>query len=219
MLHNILIRRILREAVRKRASRYITGKVIDIGCGEMQYKDILSPFTVKHIGVDHYETLHNKESINIYGTAYDIPMKTGSFDSALCTEVLEHLEEPAKAIRECYRVLRPGGTAIFTCPFIWHLHEEPRDFFRYSEHGLRYLFENNGFDIIEITPLSGFWITFGQLFVYFLHTYNRGILRYSFIIPIMGLIVQFFAWFLNILFPGPKWTSHYIAVLRKKKTT
>lgn len=97
-LHNILIRRILRKAIGKRASRYITGKVIDIGCGDMPYKEMLRPLVVEHIGVDHYETIHNKESINIYGTAYDIPVKAGSFDSELCTEVLEHLEEPAKAI-------------------------------------------------------------------------------------------------------------------------
>jgi SAM-dependent methyltransferase len=83
--------------------------------------------------------------------------------------VLEHLEEPEAAIRECHRVLRPGGTAIYTVPFIWHLHEEPRDFFRYSKYGLRYLFEKVGFEIVELRALSGFWVTFGQLFVYNLY--------------------------------------------------
>lgn len=215
MLHNILIRRILHTAIEKRARKYITGKVIDIGCGEKQYKDLLSQFVTEHIGVDHYETVHNKESIDIFGEAYDIPVKASSFDSALLTEVLEHLEEPAKALRECSRVLRPGGTAIITTPFIWHLHEEPRDFFRYSEHGLRYLFEINGFDVVEITPLCGFWVTFGQLFVYYLYTYNRGPIRYLYIIPLMGLFIQFFAWLLNILSPSPRWTSHHIAVVKK----
>ncbi len=65
-------------------------------------------------------------------TAYEIPLEDGSFDTVLMTEVLEHLEEPARGLAEAGRLLRPGGKLILTTPFMWPLHEEPRDFFRYS---------------------------------------------------------------------------------------
>ena len=124
---------------------YIKGRLIDIGCGTKPYRDLLVPFVTEHIGVDHEETFHDKSNIDRFGTAYDIPYEAESFDSALCTAVLEHLEEPEQALRECHRVLKPGGVAIYSVPFIWHLHEEPRDFYRYSKYGLKYLFEKVGF--------------------------------------------------------------------------
>lgn len=214
--HNFLIKKLLREAISKRAKQYLRGRLLDIGCGMKQYHDVLAPLVDEHIGLDHVDTPHDLSKADIVGSAYEIPEDSESFDSVLCTEVLEHLEEPAKAIRECHRVLKPNGYAVYTNPFIWHLHEEPRDFFRYSKHGLRYLFENNGFDVVEISPLNGFWGTFGQLFVYNLHTYNRSIVRYTYIIPLVGFLIQHIAHLLDRLSPRPIWTSHYVSVVRRK---
>ncbi len=52
---------------------------------------------------------HDKFKIDLFGTAYDIPVKDEHFDTVLCTAVLEHLEEPDKAIKEANRVLKRGG--------------------------------------------------------------------------------------------------------------
>lgn len=106
----------------------------------------------RHPRNDHVRRGH------FFGSAYEIPAEDDAFDSALCTAVLEHLEEPESAIRECHRVLKPGACAVYTVPFIWHLHEEPRDFFRYSRYGLEYLFKKVGFEIVELEALSGFWV-------------------------------------------------------------
>jgi hypothetical protein len=46
-------------------------------------------------------------------------------------------------------VLKPGGMAIFTVPFIWDEHEQPFDYARYSSFGLKSLFKKNGFTICE----------------------------------------------------------------------
>ena len=163
---NFLINHIHDHELIRCASKHLKGRLIDIGCGIKPYKELVSPYITEHIGVDHEETLHDKSSIDLFGTAYDIPAEDESFDSAICTAVIEHLEEPEAAIRECFRVLKWGGAAIYSIPFIWHLHEEPRDFYRYSKYGIKYLFEKAGFEMIEIKALSGFWVTFGQLFVY-----------------------------------------------------
>jgi SAM-dependent methyltransferase len=214
-LHKLLIGGILRHAVKTHGSKYLRGKLIDIGCGEKKYQDLLKSFVLDHIGLDHHQTLHDKSNIDIFGTAYDIPGRDDSFDSALCTEVLEHLEEPSKAIRECWRVLKPGGKAVYTCPFIWHLHEEPRDFFRYSEHGLRYLFEYNGFKVINIQPLNGFLVTFIQLSVYFLYRLNRGPLKLIPIIPVIGLLMQGLGLMFYFIEPRGMWPSHYVSIVQK----
>jgi SAM-dependent methyltransferase len=56
-------------------------------------------------------------------------------------------------LKEANRVLKPGGSAIFTVPFIWDEHEQPFDYARYSCFGLKYLFESHGFEIIESKKL------------------------------------------------------------------
>jgi ubiquinone/menaquinone biosynthesis C-methylase UbiE len=214
-LKNLLVNRIHDRALQQSASVYLKDRLIDIGCGEKPYRKMLQPFITEHIGVDHPQTLHEKSRVDLFGTAYSIPVEDGSFDSALCTAVLEHLEEPELALRECYRVLKRGGCAVYSVPFIWHLHEEPRDFFRYSKYGLQYLFEKAGFEILEMKPLSGFWVTFGQLFVYYLYGLNRGPLRWFRLVDLAGLGVQAIAFGLSKLDRSEQWTWMYMVVARK----
>ncbi len=106
---NVLVSGIVQRELRRTGEKYINGSLIDIGCGRKPYLDLLAPYVTEHIGVDHDETIHEKSHIDRFGTAYDIPAEDGEFDSALCTAVLEHLEEPETVLRECFRVLNPGG--------------------------------------------------------------------------------------------------------------
>jgi ubiquinone/menaquinone biosynthesis C-methylase UbiE len=214
-LKNILIHHIHDKQLLDYAESYLSGNLIDIGCGTKPYKEMLSPFIERHIGVDHEATFHNKSNVDLFGTAYDIPADDETFDTAICTAVLEHLEEPEQALRECHRLLKPGGTAIYSVPFIWHLHEEPRDFYRYTKYGLKYLFEKTGFEVLQITPLSGFWITFGQLFVYNIYRFNRGPLRYIPVIPALGLVIQGTSYILDRIDKSTQWTWMYMVVARK----
>jgi SAM-dependent methyltransferase len=173
------------------------------------------PYVSEHVGLDHPAGLHGTDRVDLIGTAYDIPADTSSFDTVLCTAVLEHLEEPAKALAEARRVLRPGGLAIYSMPFIWHLHEEPRDFYRYSKYGLRYLFEEAGFEIEEIRPLSGFWVTFGQLLVYYLSRANRiAVLRRSGVMVAIALLIQGVAAVLDRVDRAEAWTWAYLVTAR-----
>lgn len=199
------------------AARYLKGRLVDIGCGTKPYKSLLAPYVAEHVGVDHDGSPHGTSDVDLPGTAYCIPVRDASFDCALCTAALEHLEEPEEALRECHRVLKPGGVAIYTVPFIWHLHEEPRDFFRFSKHGLKYLFEKTEFELLELKALSGFWATFGQLFVYNLYRFNRGPLRWVGVVPLSGVAIQAIAYLLDRLDKAEEWTWMYLVVARKRR--
>lgn len=216
---NFLVQWIVQRELFEAAKHFVRGRVVDIGCGTKPYRNLLKPYITEHVGVDHHASLHSKENVDLLGTAYAIPAPDASFDSALCTAVLEHLEEPEQALRECHRVLKPRGIAIYSVPFIWHLHEEPRDFYRFSKYALDYLFKKVGFDIIEIKALSGFWVTFGQLFVYNLYRLNRGPLRWFRIIDVLGLALQGLAYGLDRLDRTEQWTWMYMVIARKTDQT
>jgi SAM-dependent methyltransferase len=130
---------------------------------------------------------------------------------------LEHLEEPETAVRECYRIIKNGGHAIYAVPFIWHLHEEPRDFFRYTKYGLKYLFHKAGFEIVELKALSGFFVTFSQLLVYFLYSVHRGPMKYIPVIPAAGFGIQLIGLVLEIIYKTERWTWAYLLVARKNQ--
>jgi ubiquinone/menaquinone biosynthesis C-methylase UbiE len=91
-LKNLLISYIHDRELKRLASSYLRGSMIDIGCGEKPYKALLSPHVTRHVGLDHIDSLHDKSNVDLFGTAYEIPAEDNSFDSAICTAVLEHLE-------------------------------------------------------------------------------------------------------------------------------
>ena len=137
------------QAIVRAAQGRLQGRLLDVGCGTKRKQLLVGDLVDEYVGLDHRDSLHDQSSVDIFGTAYEIPEPDCSFDSILCTAVLEHLEEPELALREAFRVLKPGGHAIYTVPMFWHLHEEPRDFFRYTKYGIKHLMEKAGF---EVTP-------------------------------------------------------------------
>lgn len=154
---NWLAHRVLNNALVSVAPDHISGRLLDIGCGLKPYRPLLAPYITEHVGVDHPESPHALTSVDVLATAYEIPLDSCSFDTILMTEVLEHLERPADALSECFRLLKPGGRLILTTPFIWTLHEVPRDFYRFSPFGLRYQAEQAGLSPLVVMPLAGQW--------------------------------------------------------------
>ena len=210
-----LVHHIFNKELQKIAVNYASGRLIDVGCGEKPYKEIFAPYIIKHIGVDHSGCLHDRSNIDLYGIAYDLPILDQSFDTLLSTAVLEHLEEPEKAISEAARVLRKGGIAIYSVPLFWHIHEPPRDFFRFTRYGLQYLFEKNGFEILILKELSGFWVTFVTEFLYYLEwLFERNPVRH--IVRLFGVWLQLVALFLNQFDKSRMFTWAYLVVARKK---
>ena len=90
-------------------------------------------------------------------------MPDASFDVVLCTQVLEHVAEPARVLAELRRVLATGGELWLTVPFVGELHEEPHDHYRYTSYGLRGLCERAGFGEVRTWPLGGYFTAMAQL--------------------------------------------------------
>src|SRR3954454_10725031 len=86
--------------------------------------------------------------VQIIGDAQALGIADASFEIVLCTEVLEHLPEPQRAIDEMFRVLVPGGQLLLTTRFLFPIHDAPHDYFRFTKYGLRHLLRR--FEIVEL---------------------------------------------------------------------
>jgi SAM-dependent methyltransferase len=86
--------------------------------------------------------------LHLRGDAHALPFADRVFDTVLCTEVLEHLTEPQRAIDEMYRVLKPGGALLLTTRFLFPIHDAPHDYFRFTKYGLRHLLRR--FDDVRV---------------------------------------------------------------------
>ena len=174
--HNRINYRIMEQAFAYAAERYARGRLVDVGCGSKPWRAAFAPYVSEHVGVDHVDSRRAPGSVDVIAGAYEIPLDDGCAETILMSAVLEHLEQPARALAEAQRLLAPGGHLILTTPLFWPLHEQPRDFFRYTPHGLRFLLEEAGFEVVEVVPLSGVWTTISLELSYALRRYRRGVL-------------------------------------------
>lgn len=71
------------------------------------------------------------------------------FDALICTEVLEHVNQPFDAVKEIYRILKPGGKVFISTPYNFRIHGPLPDNWRFTIHGLRTLFSKFEDVIIE----------------------------------------------------------------------
>ncbi len=89
---------------------------------------------------------------DILADACRIPLPDASFDCAILAEIIEHLPDPAAALREAARLLGPGGVLLATAPFMYQVHPDPLDIGRYAPDWWRAALADAGFAQVEIEP-------------------------------------------------------------------
>jgi SAM-dependent methyltransferase len=151
---------ILEFVARQARSLASEARVIDIGAGDAPYRELFA--AQRYVTLDHAETDHSGK-VDLLGSADSIPADAGSFDVVLCTQVLEHVPDPQRAMREFHRVLVPGGLLLATVPFVWEEHEAPHDYYRYTRWGIEHLLQQAGFGQAEVRPRTDSFTTLAQL--------------------------------------------------------
>ncbi len=144
----------------KRFAPHIKGKVIDFGAGKAPYRNFFRNAR-EYVRVDDHVYAGTDIQADI---TKKIPVKSGSFDSALCIQVLEHVSKPQKVTNEIYRVLKKGGTCLLTTHMAAPLHGEPYDYYRFTKHALRDLFKK--FSRVHIKESGGAALSIMQLIVW-----------------------------------------------------
>lgn len=147
------------RAVRDLAASLPSGaRVLDAGAGDAPYRPLFAHCDYRT--QDWPGSVHDgAQAADVIADLHALPPGTGPFDAILCTEVLEHVADPARVLGELHRVLEPGGVLLVTVPFVGALHEEPFDFRRPTSHGLEHLLHAAGFPGARAEPLTGYFST------------------------------------------------------------
>ncbi|MDP3927574.1 MAG: methyltransferase domain-containing protein [Bacteroidota bacterium] len=192
----------LNYAVRK----YVKARLIDIGCGNKPYAEMLNPHLTEYIGCDIIQSSNN--CVDVLCEATKIPLPNNSFDTAFSTQTIEHVGDFQDMVNEAFRLLKPGGHFIVSGPMYWPLHEEPYDFHRFTKHGFAHTLQKAGFTVVEIIPNGGKWALLGQVLIQTLPVWL------TFPKALKWLHNKLFVW-LDQKYFDPINTMNYVAIGRK----
>jgi len=212
--------RLFREI--KKVSSFISGRILDVGCGQKPYQSLFQ--STEYIGLDVEDSGHDhaNEQVDIYYDGTHFPFDNHSFDSVICNQVLEHVAVPETTLSEIHRVLKPQGYALLTVPFMADEHEQPFDFYRYSSFGMKHLLEIHNFEIIKSVKLNR---NIALVFAHFWNTYCYKLLKTPYpivsllITPIVHTPVTLLGYVSSLILPKTKdFYTDLLILVRKKQS-
>lgn len=142
-----LVRILMNRAL---ANEKIRGRVVDIGGAR-------SPDYFSYLKTEDGTTIEASDlSISPIDFEKDVlPYASGSVDTALMCNILEHIYHHNHLLGEARRILRQKGALIGFVPFWVGYHPDPHDYFRYTHEALSKMLVEAGFEDIEIMRIGG----------------------------------------------------------------
>lgn len=132
------------------------GKLLDLGCGKVPLFFVYRDHVVDNVCVDWASSMHGSEHLDHEcDLTATLPFPDAAFDTILLSDVLEHIPEPQRLWNEITRLLAPGGKLIMNVPFFYWLHEQPHDYYRYTQFALRRFVQGSGMRLIQLDALGG----------------------------------------------------------------
>lgn len=146
----------LSNAIKEAARKHLSGKkdlvLVDLGCGSMPYRPLFEAYVGNYVGVD----LQRNPLAHCHADPQGkTPLPDAFADVVLSTQVLEHVAAPLDYLRECRRLLKPGGLLILSTHGYWVYHPDPQDLWRWTSEGLKRIVQDAGFTIVEFRGLLG----------------------------------------------------------------
>jgi SAM-dependent methyltransferase len=191
----------------------ITGKVLDIGCGDKPYKNWTN--AEEYVGLDVYDSPEIDIVVNI-NEKWNLADE--SFDCVISTQSLEHISGFDVFFQEISRVLKPQGKFLITMPFIQNEHATPYDFRRFSYYGIQEILKDD-YNIIEIKKQGGFGSMMGFMFLSFIFSFKSLRFFFSILFP-LWILLSFFVNICGVIIDKIDSTGYFypnIFVIAEKK--
>ncbi|PIQ74896.1 MAG: hypothetical protein COV84_04150 [Candidatus Portnoybacteria bacterium CG11_big_fil_rev_8_21_14_0_20_40_15] len=185
---------------------YVKGKVLDLGAGTAKYKEIIVKNAGNYVACDVRKT----ENIDDVCDVLNLKYSPESFDTVISTQVMEHVSNPYQMAKQIYKVLKTGGHAIITAPFMIPFHADPKDNFRFSREGLEEIFKSMGFEIIDSGIYGGFFMVISEMIHFsWFNPYKQKTSRFF-------IIIEKIAKFFDKIIPSKIIYANTFVVAKKK---
>jgi SAM-dependent methyltransferase len=180
-------------------------QVLDIGSDSGPYRKFAEDlgFSVRTMDLD------SASGPDLIGRVEETGLPSNSLDGILCTQVLEHCDEPWTAAREFSRVVKPGGFVIVSVPHVWFYHPHPNDNWRFTPEGLVRLFNEHGLEVVELRLQGGTILCCAQILNFCLFGIAGRLAA-----PVY-FVVGWLGKFLDRLLPNPLFPLNVAVLLRK----
>jgi SAM-dependent methyltransferase len=153
VLPRVTARHRLEGWVRSQRAR-LQGPVLDVGTSRSQRAWIDD--MVERLTLDVCREVYDAstEKPDIQADLEDLSaIEDARFGSVLCTEVLEHVHRPERALAELLRVTAPGGSLLLSVPWFYPFHPCPLDLRRFTAQGLAMVVQDAGWGDVEVSGL------------------------------------------------------------------
>ena len=136
--------------------QYAKGKLLDLGCGKVPLFEAYRNYISDNTCVDWGNSPHKNEHLDYECDLTEkLPFNDGEFETIILSDVLEHIPQPEKLWQEMNRILVPTGILILNVPFCYPMHEEPHDYYRYTQYALKRFADVAQFKILVLKPIGG----------------------------------------------------------------
>jgi SAM-dependent methyltransferase len=130
-------------------------RVLDLGGNKLKKR---GQFDIEQYGLRvTYVNLTTAKRPDVQSDAAFLPFVDNSFDVVICSELLEHVQDPSLILSEAHRVLGKDGKLLVCVPFLYQIHGDPYDFGRYTDYYWINQLQNTGFDGIQIEKQGLYW--------------------------------------------------------------
>ena len=132
-------------------------RVLDAWAGEARHEKLFAGKRYVAVDLAVGDTAWNYSKLDAVGDLCALPFCDACFDAAINVVTLEHIRDPAGAIREIARTLKPGARILLAIPQDWEVHQAPHDYFRYTRYGIAHLLQQAGLEPLRIEPAGGYF--------------------------------------------------------------
>lgn len=216
--HDYHVLKGLHKILKHLIAKYVNNNlvVLDYGSGTSPYKDLFDGKSVKYIRADIDKTVRPDY---ILSENKNIPLKNGSIDVIISTQVLEHIKNPNFYLQECARLLGRGDLLLLSTHGIWPYHPYPEDFHRWTKTGLTSQIKDSGFKILEVNSILGPFAATSQfeLLLIAQKLVEKGLLP-QLLLKIISVIGNIYIYFEDKLSPATATSDSSLFVICAKKT-
>jgi len=184
---------LLVRAVERALAEHARGDCLDAGSGRSPFRRRLERRGCRVTALD----VEDRGGADLIADVQRMPqVPAGRFATVLCTQVLEHVPRPWRAIGELARVLEPGGHLIVSVPHLSAVHEAPDDYFRFTRYGLRSLLEDAGCEVLSLDEVGG-------IVAFLAHPLSYGLMSLGGGLPGVGPVVRWLNYLLLVRMLAP----------------